>query len=68
MLKQSGGKSGVLWGERKGGLALWEAVLVIASFKVGVQRELEPIKLQFGVGLQFKFSSAQPFVPNCGEV
>lgn len=45
MSKQSGGKSGVLWEEREGGLAFWEAVLVIGSFKVGVQRELEPIKL-----------------------
>lgn len=38
ILKQSGNKGRVFWGEKEGRLDFWEAVLVSASFKVGVQR------------------------------
>lgn len=49
----------MLWGEKEGGLAFWEAMLVSASFEAGVQRELEPIKLQI---VLWNWSSIQIFL------
>lgn len=57
-------------GRGRVGLLFGRQCWLLAALKLECRGSLNPsnCKLPSGVGLQFKFSSARPFLPNCGEV